>query len=146
MRSVHKVFLMLKPYLFILIIIGALQITGQLGKVIGYGQRAVLATGVLNAGDDFEDGEAFDFNFEAFTPDGIPLDKASLKNKVVFINLWATWCGPCRAEMPTIQQLYAENNNPNVVFVILSLDQGASAQKKFVITLPKANTRFLFTY
>lgn len=133
MKIVIKIFRMIKPYLFVLIIVGVLQITGQLGNVVSFGQAAVLKTGVLNADDDRnvqEDEEDFDFNFKAFTPDGQPLSMDSLKDKVVFFNIWATWCGPCRAEMPTIQELYAQNKNPNIVFVLLSVDQGPNANKK----------------
>jgi thiol-disulfide isomerase/thioredoxin len=142
MRFIHKVFLMLKPYFFILLIVGALQITGQLSTVLGYGQQAILATGVLNATDDVEAGEAFDFNFEAITPNGKPLDPKALQGKVVFLNLWATWCGPCRAEMPTIQKLYEENKDPNVVFAMLSLDRGATAQRKVQDYISKSGYTF----
>lgn len=139
---IYKAFVMLKPIILVFAIVGVLQVTGQLGTVIGFGQQAVLSTGVLNAGDDLEPEEAFDFNFEAVTPDGKPLDKNSLKDKVVFLNLWATWCGPCRAEMPTIEQLYLETKNKNVAFVILSLDQGPTAEKKVRDYLTKSKYTF----
>lgn len=124
---------MIKPAVFLLAVIGILQITGQLGNVVSYGQAAMLKTGALNADDeqaDQEDEEAFEFSFKAVTPDGKPLVMDSLKNKVVFFNIWATWCGPCRAEMPTIQELYSANKNPKIAFVLLSVDQGAGAMKK----------------
>lgn len=142
MKFIYKAFLMIKPLLFVLAIAGVLQVTGQLSNVIGFGQRAVLSTGVLNAGDKREPEVAFDFNFEAFTPDGKPLDKDALKGKVVFLNLWATWCGPCRAEMPTIEQLYHETKDQNVAFVILSFDQGATADKKVRDYIAKSNYTF----
>ena len=40
--------------------------------------------------------------------DGAAFDPAALKGKVVFLNVWATWCGPCRAEMPSIERLYGK--------------------------------------
>ena len=46
-----------------------------------------------------------------------------LKGKVIFLNLWATWCGPCRLEMPSIQNLYNSVDKDKVAFVMLSLDQ-----------------------
>lgn len=122
MSTMYKIFFFIKPILPVVIVVVGLQLAGQLGKVASYAQSAVLKTGVMNAGIEAEAEEDFDFNFTAFSPDGKPLLMDSLKNKVIFLNLWATWCGPCVAEMPTIQNLYNEIKNPNVVFVMLSID------------------------
>lgn len=43
------------------------------------------------------------------------------------MNLWATWCPPCRAEMPDLQRLYEAYKNRNVV--VLGVDQGESASR-----------------
>jgi thiol-disulfide isomerase/thioredoxin len=56
----------------------------------------------------------------------------SMKGKKVFVNLWATWCPPCRKEMPSIQKLSAEVNKSNVVFVMLSLDDDFEKAKSYV--------------
>ena len=56
----------------------------------------------------------------------------SMKGKKVFVNLWATWCPPCRKEMPSIQKLSAEVNKNNVVFVMLSLDDDFEKAKTYV--------------
>ena len=62
---------------------------------------------------------------------------AALKGKVVVVDFWATWCGPCVAEMPTMKKLYAEYHGQGVEFLGISLDQpkeqgGLDALKKFV--------------
>src|SRR5262245_8100971 len=45
-------------------------------------------------------------NFTLTTPSGTSLSLAELRGKVVLLNFWATWCGPCRKEMPAIEALY----------------------------------------
>ncbi|RKO72849.1 TlpA family protein disulfide reductase [Sphingobacterium puteale] len=72
---------------------------------------------------------------------GETVSVADLKGKVVFINFWATWCGPCRAEMPSINVLYDKfKDNPNVVFLIVEIEGDKEKAAAFVknekLTLP----------
>jgi thiol-disulfide isomerase/thioredoxin len=119
----------LKSVIPFAIIVGTLYATGILGTVISFGQSAILKTGVFNAGDESEALEEFDYSFKIKSLDGKVLNTDSLRNKVVFLNLWATWCGPCRTEMPTIQNLYSNLNSRDVVFVILSIDRKSQESK-----------------
>ncbi len=48
-------------------------------------------------------------NFEAETPDGAAFRMADLRGSPVIVNFWATWCEPCRVEMPELQALYDAN-------------------------------------
>lgn len=58
-----------------------------------------------------------------------------LKGKVVFINFWATWCGPCIVEMPSIQKLYNSlKDNKDIAFVILEIEGNKSKATKFMET------------
>jgi thiol-disulfide isomerase/thioredoxin len=59
-------------------------------------------------------------DFSVTMLDGTSQSLRALKGKVVFLNFWATWCGPCRAEMPSITNLYQHFKNSD--FVILAID------------------------
>ncbi len=65
-------------------------------------------------------------SYEVKRLDGRADALAHYRGSVVVMNLWATWCPPCREEMPALQQFYAENKAKGVV--VLGVDQGESAQ------------------
>ena len=57
---------------------------------------------------------------------------ADFKGKVVLLNIWATWCGPCRKEMPALDRLQAAFAGPDFEIVALSIDRGGvDAVRKF---------------
>jgi thiol-disulfide isomerase/thioredoxin len=55
---------------------------------------------------------------------GNPLTLADYSGKVVLLNIWATWCPPCRAEMPTLDRLAGEMEGPDFAVIALSTDRG----------------------
>lgn len=61
-------------------------------------------------------------NFKLESLDGSTVSLEQLKGKVVFLNIWATWCGPCREEMPSMETLYDELRT-NHDFVMLAVSQ-----------------------
>jgi len=62
-------------------------------------------------------------DFTLNTPEGTPLSLSSLKGKVVVIDFWASWCGPCRRENPHMVEIYNELNPKGVEFLGVSLDK-----------------------
>jgi thiol-disulfide isomerase/thioredoxin len=60
---------------------------------------------------EFEDG------------DGRTLTLAEFRGRVVLLNIWATWCGPCRREMPTLDRLQAKLGGPDFEVVAVSIDR-----------------------
>jgi thiol-disulfide isomerase/thioredoxin len=82
---------------------------------------------------------ASEFALGLETRDGTPFDVGSLRGKTVFVNYWATWCGPCRAEMPSIQRLYDRSRDLGIVFLVVSDEKPeriAEYQKKNALTMP----------
>jgi peroxiredoxin len=72
-------------------------------------------------------------DFQVRTPDGSTLRLSDFKGKVVFLNFWATWCEPCREEMPSMERLHQAYKDRGLVVLAISLDlQGASVVKPFV--------------
>ena len=73
-----------------------------------------------------------DFNYENYK--GGKTKLSDLKGKYVYIDLWATWCGPCRAEIPHLQKTEEKYHGKNIEFVSISIDQAKDYEKwkKFV--------------
>lgn len=73
-------------------------------------------------------------DFEMPTPDGktVKLSDYVGKGKVVLIDFWASWCGPCRREMPNLVEAYAKYKGKNFEIVGVSLDQDDAAWKESI--------------
>ena len=82
------------------------------------GPRLGALTGV---GPDL--GRSPDFAFVSL--DGDTIHSADLQGQVVVLNFWATWCGPCRAEMPSLQSLHEDRATDGVAVLGLATDVGS---------------------
>lgn len=87
--------------------------------------QQVISTGIFkaeikqDASESLPDAPAFSFT----DANGKLATTADLKGKVVFINFWASWCPPCRAEMPSLKNLYQKlKDNNNFVFLFINED------------------------
>lgn len=69
------------------------------------------------------------FDFDNFKGGTTSLE--SLRGKLVYIDVWATWCGPCVDEIPALQALEKEYHGKDVNFVSISIDQNRQAWEKF---------------
>jgi len=81
--------------------------------------------GVVKVGD-----EAPDFQLRDLEGNVVALSR--LRGKVVLLNFWATWCGPCRVEMPAMEQLYRTFSRQDFEILAVSTDpQGAAVTRPF---------------
>ncbi|WP_437362700.1 TlpA family protein disulfide reductase [Olivibacter jilunii] len=96
--------------------------------------RQLMATGLFNASIDKKSADtavANDFDFADEM--GNIQNTSSLRGKVVFINFWASWCPPCRAEFPSIETLYAKfKDNPNIFFLTINEDSDPATGKAYL--------------
>ena len=110
------------------------ELLNRIVKEYPKSRGASQAKGTLRKLDGI--GKPFDLEFtEAIS--GSEISMKGLKGKVVVIDFWATWCGPCVAEMPKMKKLYAEYKDKGVEFIGVSLDQpkdkgGLDKLKEFV--------------
>lgn len=113
-----------------------LYVTGLHTEVLGTMQRALLWTGLFDAEGKAvttTDGPMLSetaYRLQLAAPKGKQKTLQDFKGKVLFINIWASWCPPCVAEMPTIETLYNNvSDNENIKFLLISLDE---KQKKAI--------------
>lgn len=97
--------------------------------------QRVISTGFFNAEIKNEkiinQPSAPEFSF--VDSNGTTISSSSLKGKVVFINFWASWCPPCRAEMPSLNKLYSKLKNDNrLVFLFVNEDDDKSKAIQYI--------------
>lgn len=77
-------------------------------------------------------GERIAVDFKVKTYSGDELSLSSLKGKVVLLDFWATWCGPCVVEMPAVKATWQKYQNDNFVIVGISLDSSKKAFDNYI--------------
>lgn len=78
-----------------------------------------------------EEREAPDFRLPGLSGDTLSL--ADFRGKIVFLNFWASWCPPCRKEMPSMEKLWREYKDDGLVIVAVNL--GEPRKKKYLNSL-----------
>jgi thiol-disulfide isomerase/thioredoxin len=107
----------------------AIQNSDEAGFISGDGTATFLKVEDRNLAPELI---ALDFN-------GKEIDLKNYKNKVVVLNVWGSWCGPCRKEAKELQELYVKNKDSGVEFIGINIRDSKVSAEKFV-------TNFGITY
>lgn len=99
---------------------------------VGLPERAAY-TGFVAAGERYApELNALAPLFEGKNLDGKMVRLADLRGQAVLINFWATWCEPCKAEMPDLQAVYEEYQRRGLVILGVNLDEGQADISQWV--------------
>lgn len=97
--------------------------------------RQMISTGLFNSKieEKTEESSLLPPNLSVKNENGEITETSQLRGKVVFINFWASWCPPCRAEFPSVQKFYdAYKTNQNLVFLTVNLDEELILGKNYL--------------
>ncbi|WP_439489912.1 TlpA family protein disulfide reductase [Algoriphagus sp.] len=139
----------IKSWGIMLSIVAFLYFTGLQPVIVGGLQSVLLSTGLIKPKIEIPDltNQQFDYHGKFLTFEGEEIDLESYRGKTLFINLWASWCGPCRAEMPHISELYKSlQNDPGLAFLLVGIDSDIKKSQGFIDgkswTFPTAHASF----
>jgi len=76
--------------------------------------------------------EGLEFEFEAVLLDGTKIDLKDYHGKVVLLSYWATWCGPCIGELPTLKDIHKAYHDKDFAIIAFSVDEDMEHLKQFV--------------
>jgi thiol-disulfide isomerase/thioredoxin len=96
-------------------------------KVIGV-LICILGLQVAGTAHAIKEGEPAP-SLEAKLLDGKPFSLAAAPGKVLVVNFWATWCEPCRAEMPALDAYYQKHKSEGLEVLAISMDQSSDDNK-----------------
>src|SRR5690554_1813723 len=124
----------IRHWILLLGVFAVLYFTGLMTPIVGQLQSLVLATGLIKPDTEKSSvDKSLDYQARFTDVNNNTIYLENFQGRALFINLWATWCPPCRAEMPHISDLYEELKDvDNLDFFMIALDEDFEKSKKFV--------------
>ena len=111
--------------LLAVVLVGILVVQGCTPSSQSITSDGQEATAVVNAGESAPDFTLVDL-------EGNQVSLSDFRGKTVFVNFWATWCPPCRAEMPEIEAIYQEYKDKDVVVIGVDILESEDVVRQFV--------------
>lgn len=105
-----------------------LGIKSKLTQGVTYVKSFIFSPKVTNV-EDRTELDIYDLKLKAIS-NANDVNLESFKGQVVFINYWATWCAPCRAEMPMLNKLY-DDYKDKIVFLFITSDDNLKVDKYY---------------
>jgi thiol-disulfide isomerase/thioredoxin len=102
---------------------------GESGGPGGHGKKA--------AGGPISVGEPIPGIVVHAVKGGREIDLGAMKGKVVLLDIWASWCGPCKEELPLLDDMAARLKDKGIQFVAVSIDEEKAAAEAFLSSRPK---------
>lgn len=116
---------LIAPLLTLVVACGIVLVPFSGAEPAQSGKRSTLERGMVQVGDKAP-------NFALRDLAGKVMSLSQFRGKVVLLNFWATWCGPCRVEMPAMEQLYQTFPRGEFEILAVSTDaQGATVTRPF---------------
>lgn len=92
----------------------------------------LIVWGPRNRSGSLPSGQRAEYGWTLEQIDGTKVSFDQFRGRPVFLNMWATWCGPCVAEMPSIGRLAAHPRVKDVAFVCVSVDDDWEPVRRFL--------------
>ena len=121
-----------KSWLYLNIGVAVALIVAGVGSLMWMGQQsATSAPRPSNSLAQAPGGTAAS-DFTLLSPDGQEISLSDYEGQVILVNWWATWCPPCKAEMPAINAFYETHKADGFVVLAVNSQEGASTVKNFI--------------
>lgn len=117
------------------------EIKAYIGTMKSEDLKNELNTRINKIGHLLKGAPAFDILLEDVN--GKAAHLSDFKGKYIYVDLWATWCGPCVAEAPHFEKLQKELNSDEIAFIAISVDASKSAWSKFLQVHKKESKQFI---